>query len=91
MRIKESRLPDQNPRYGDVLVRCGIEDEDQSHSFVVSVLEHRGETWLDIRSLYEKSGLRFGKGVRIPMSLAGEVFRVVGRLADAWEGWVEEE
>jgi hypothetical protein len=84
MKIDE-RLPKQDPRYGEVIVRCGIADDD-GRTFVVSVLEHRGGTWLDVRSTYEKGGeMHFGKGVRLPMGLAGELFQVVGNLADAWE------
>ena len=69
-------------KYGKVLEELLIA-EDSYRPIRISVVEHRGELWLDIRAMYKtRKGLGFGKGVRIEMDegTAEEVILAAGAM-----------
>jgi len=71
-------------KYGKVLEALFIA-EDSYRPIRISLVEQKGVTWLDIRSMYRTHGkdtLRFGKGVRIEMDegTAEEVILAAGAM-----------
>lgn len=69
-------------KYGKVLEVVLIA-EDSYKPIRISVIEHKGVTYLDIRGMYKtRKGLGFGKGVRIEMDegTAEEVILAAGAL-----------
>jgi len=69
------KIPEQDKRYGDRLDAVMIDNGEKT--YLISVIEHRGEMFLDLRSIYFKEEKpMYGKGVRIPLAMAEEVLIV---------------
>ncbi len=73
-------LPENNEKYGRLIQRFPLDNGEKT--FAVSEIESRGEEWLDIRSVYYKNNEpRFGKGVRLPMSMAEDLAMIITALS----------